>query len=129
MNKIKIVRIKNLKPHEKTNKLRLAEVKALIKKSKLFIEPIIIDGKHFIILDGHHRTRVLTELGYKNIPALVVDYSNPRIKVLSRRSNLPVSKKLIIDYALAGKTFPHKTSKHIIPSCPRNLNIKLAELL
>jgi len=129
MSKIKIIPIKNLKPHELTNQKRFLKVKKMIKKLEYFSEPIIVEGKHFIILDGHHRTRVLGELGYKKVPAIIINYNDPKIKVFARRKNLPIDKRLIVNYVLSGRIFPCKTSRHVIPDRPKNLNIKLDQLL
>ena len=94
-----------------------------------FTEPIIVDRHHLIILDGHHRVAILKKLGYQKIPAYLVDYLNKNIKVISRRKNLPIKKETIIYNSLLGKLLPYKTSKHLIPNRPKNLNINLTKLL
>jgi len=45
--------------------------------------PIIVDKGTHVVLDGTHRVAVLEHLGYRLVPACLVDYNNPSIKVES----------------------------------------------
>jgi len=129
MNKIKIIPIQQLKIHEKIDKKNLAKIQSQILKDGYLNNPIIVDKDHFIILDGHHRTHSLLDLGYKKIPIYLVDYCSRKIRVISRRPGIMINKKKIIRHALAGKPYPHKTSKHLIPNRPQSLRIPLTKLL
>lgn len=128
MDKIQIIPIKKLKPHEKTNRINLKKIKCRLCEEGQLINPVIVDRDNLIILDGHHRVSALAELGYKKIAAYLVDYSSERIKVLPRRSNIKISKEIIIKKAQAGEVFPYKTSKHLIPNRPKNINTPLYSL-
>jgi ParB-like chromosome segregation protein Spo0J len=99
-----------------------------MQKEKVIVDPIIVEKHNLVILDGHHRTRALLEMGYRKIPAQLVDYYDSEIRVLRRRKNIPISKGKIIDRALAGKTFPEKTSKHLIPNRIKGINMALSKL-
>lgn len=129
MGKVKIVQIQDLRAHEKTNKKNLEKVKSQIIKDGYLSNPIIVDKDNNIILDGHHRAEALQKIGCKKIPAFLLDYFDDGIKVLQRRSNIKVSKEIIVKRALAGKVFPYKTSKHIIPQRPKKLNISIDKLM
>ena len=124
----KLLDLKRLKAHEKINRKRLREVKKMIFSARSFTEPIIVEKKHLVILDGHHRARVLDEMGCKKIPAHVLNYVDRKVRVQSRRANYTVNKKLIIQRALAGQLYPAKTTRHFIHHRPKNLNIKLCKL-
>lgn len=126
---IKIIEIKNLKAHERTDRINLERVRAKIKQAKYFTCPIIVDKNNFIILDGHHRTLALTKLGFTKIPVLMVNYCDKKIRVFSRRENYKITKEIIIKNALASKLLPKKTSKHLIPNRPKNFKINLEKLL
>lgn len=128
MGEIKIIAIKNLKPHEEIIPENLEKVKEKIEKNGYLINPVIVDRDSLVILDGHHRVKALYMLGYRNIPAYLVDYSDSEIKVFQRRPEIPISKEIIIAKALAGEVFPCKTSKHVIPARPMHLNIALENL-
>ncbi|MCX6761302.1 MAG: ParB N-terminal domain-containing protein [Candidatus Moranbacteria bacterium] len=128
MKKIKLILISKLKPHEEIIPENLEKVKNKIRKNGYLINPVIVDQKNLVILDGHHRVRALELLGYKKIPAYLVDYYAKEIKVLQRRPEIPISKKIIVEKALNGGVFPCKTTKHLIPKRPMRLNIPLENL-
>ncbi len=125
---IKLIDLEKLKVHEKTSLNRLAEVKKMIVSTCAFTEPIIVEKDHLVILDGHHRVTILKGMGYRKIPAYLVDYFQRNIRVNSRRSNYFVSKDLVISRALSGHPYPSKTSRHFIPHRPKDFRIKLAKL-
>lgn len=129
MNKIRIIPIKKLKVHERINKSNLFKVKKILISAGGFTKPIIVDEKYFIILDGHHRAQALKDFGFSNIPVYLVDYSNKKIIVSSRRKTIEVTKKDVISRALCKNPYPYKTSRHYILHRPVNLNIKLCKLI
>jgi len=129
MKNIKIIKIKELKAHEKTDRANLLKVEQKIKQANCFTCPIIVDNKNHIILDGHHRVKILKSLGYQKIPAFLVNYQDKQIKVLSRRKDIKINKEIIVKNTLAKKLFPYKTSKHLIPNRPKDLKINFKKLL
>lgn len=128
MGKIKLIAIARLKPHEEIIPENLEKVKNKIHKNGYLINPVIVDRKSLVILDGHHRVKALELLDYKKIPAYLVDYYDKKIKVLQRRSEIPISKKIVMEKALSGEVFPCKTTKHLIPRRPMRLNVSLKKL-
>jgi hypothetical protein len=128
MGEIKIVSISDLRPHEEIIPENLEKVKDKIEKNGYLINPVIVDESSMVILDGHHRVRALGILGYSKIPAYVVNYSDKGIRVIQRRPEIPISKEIIVEKALAGEVFPCKTSKHVIPGRPMKVNIPLEKL-
>jgi len=54
-----------------------------IKADGFIRHPIIVDKESLVVLDGVHRVAALKKLNIKRIPACLVDYKSPRIKVLS----------------------------------------------
>lgn len=129
MNKITIVRIKELKAHEKIDQKNLKKVRWRIFSSACLRNPIIVEAKHYVILDGHHRVQALSDLGYSKIPAVLVNYYNEKIKVAARRKNIKISKEKIIERALANTPYPYKTTKHFIPDRPKFINMDLNKLV
>lgn len=123
---VRLVPIKNIKQHEQLLFKNLRKVKAQIIKTKLFKVPIIIDKKTLIVLDGHHRLNSCKQIGLNKIPCILVDYFNDsKIKVVSRRKNFIVNKKIVVERGLNNQLFPPKTTKHSIPYRVRNLKIPL----
>ena len=128
MKNIKLVLLKKLKIHEKINKNHLKEVEREIFYLGQIIDPIIVDLKTNVILDGHHRVKILYKNGYSKAPVFYVNYFDNNIKLEQRRKNIIISKEIIIERALNNNPFPHKTSKHIIPNLPKIKNIFLKDL-
>ena len=124
MNIFGIVELNQLKEHEEINKERLEELKQGIKLDGILKDPIIVDKNTKIILDGHHRFNSIKQLGYKKILVYFVDYTSPKIRVLSRRKS-KVTKEDVIQAGLSGKKMLERTSKHLIPNRPRNICVSL----
>lgn len=128
--KITNIKISKIKEHEAVDKKHLKIIKKTIIDSGVFKEPIIVDKKSLVVLDGHHRLNSCRELGFEKIPSIMVDYlANERIKVISRRNNIFINKKKVIEMGISGKVFPNKTTKHFIPGRIKNLKIPLELLL
>ncbi len=106
--------IEELKEHEEIRPDYLEALKNEIQSDGILKMPICIDKKTCIILDGHHRLGALKRLGCKKIPAVLVDYQSPEIKVIPWREGEMITKEKIIDTALSGKRMSSKTSKHMI---------------
>ena len=116
-----------LREHEEINACRLKEIVEEI-KAKNAIVPIVVDRKSRVILDGHHRMHAMKMLGYKMIPAILVDYNSSDVKVFARRKNIKVSKEAVVMHAMARKKFPPKTTRHVIKNKPQNIIIPLSDL-
>lgn len=52
-----------------------------IKSSGKVKDPIIVDSRTLVVLDGMHRVAALRKLGCKYLPACSVDYQNPNVRV------------------------------------------------
>ena len=110
---IKIISINQLKPHEQTCPDHLFRLQSKIAGDGIFTHPIVVDRTTKIILDGHHRHRVLERLGYTKIPCLVADYLSSQIKLTSRCQS-DIKKETIIKHALRGRLLRPKTTKHYL---------------
>jgi ParB-like chromosome segregation protein Spo0J len=109
---VELVAIDKLRAHEQVCPQRLAAVMNLIREKGEIVNPIIMDRKTRVILDGHHRAAGLTKLGYKLIPVMAVDYFSDKVKVFLRREEL--IKKIVISRALKKRLLPSKTTRHFI---------------
>ena len=127
---LSLIALSKLKEHEKIDKNHLAKIKHLIEKSCVFKEPIIVDKDNLVILDGHHRFNSCKQLGLTKIPCITVDYFNdPKIKVVARRKEYIINKKIVIDMGLSKKVFPAKTTKHYVLYRLKKLKIPIKKLL
>ena len=64
-----------LRPHEQIDPLRLKELERQLAKDGYQKDPIIVDEKHLIVIDGHHRTLALKALGYHKVVAHKIKYT------------------------------------------------------
>jgi ParB-like chromosome segregation protein Spo0J len=127
-NKIVLVDIKKLKSHEETDPTNLKEVIHRIKKDGYLKNPVVVEDKHNIILDGHHRVAALKKLGVKFVPSFLISYDKVRV-FLRRNLNVSDIKREVIKRGISKNLFPSKTTRHLIKDRPRNINITLNSLI
>ncbi|MCX8189035.1 MAG: ParB N-terminal domain-containing protein [Nitrososphaeria archaeon] len=108
-----LVNIDLLKAHEDVDTKYCEELRKIIEADRVIKKPIVADINTYTILDGHHRVSVLKSLGCKLVPTLLVDYNSPMI-ILDSWKSVQLDKRTVILYALEGKRFPPKTTKHMI---------------
>ena len=109
-----IVEIDKLKEHEEVNREHSERLKNEILSEGVLKKSIAVDRNTNVVLDGHHRLRALKELGYTKIPAVLVDYKSPKIRVVSWKNGKGISKDLIVGAARVGNKLPPKTSRHMV---------------
>ena len=112
--RISLVPVEALKPHEGTSSRHLAILKRSIIDDCVLKMPVLADKKTLVLLDGHHRLRVLKQLGARKIPTLLVDYESNEVDVKSRRKKFRVNKRAVISMGLSSNLFPYKTTKHVL---------------
>lgn len=107
--------------HEEIDSARFHELLEHIQKNGEIDEPILVDQRTKIILDGHHRYHVFRYLGREKIPCCLIDYQADWVEVRSRRPEFIVTKTDVIRRALTGDLYPPKTTRHILhqPPCER----------
>ncbi len=76
-----IVDISSLHVHEETIPALARYLADLIAADGYVKDPIVVDKKTLTVLDGVHRVAALRKLGIPRIPACLVDYMSPRIRV------------------------------------------------
>jgi len=69
-----ILDIADLHPHEQVDPIRLRELKKQLADDGFQKDPIIVEDKNLIVIDGHHRIRALRALGYSRVVAHKIDY-------------------------------------------------------
>ena len=78
---IDIVPIEVLKPHEETIEEATRKLINDIKTEGVVRNPIIVDKRTYVILDGMHRYEACKRLKLKYIIAALVDYEDPRVNL------------------------------------------------
>ena len=130
--RLEIVDIAWLKQHEEIKPDRLDEVAQEITKAEFFYEPILVDENTGVILDGHHRYNASLRLGFKRIPAVMIDYLNDNnisVDVWPDCGMDHITKQDVLEMAASGGVFPPKTSKHTINLEIEEIKIPIQELM
>jgi ParB-like chromosome segregation protein Spo0J len=78
---ISLVEIDYLKPHEEVIDTLVKSLANTIRSQGIVRDPIMVDQKEHVILDGMHRYGSLKLLKCRFAPCCLVDYDNPQIKV------------------------------------------------
>ncbi|MDM7275782.1 MAG: ParB N-terminal domain-containing protein [Thermoprotei archaeon] len=81
---IALVGVRELRPHEKVIPGRVAAILDSLVKSGVLRRPLIVDGKTFTVIDGHHRLEALRVLGVEKAPAILVDYEGDNSIIVDR---------------------------------------------
>ncbi len=127
---VRMIPLDKLISHERVSLRRCQQLLKDFKSHGIIHQPVVVDKKTLVILDGHHRVAVLKKIGIKKIPAILVNYQSRNIQVYLRRKNLLMNliKYIVINKALSFDLLPKKTTKHIINNRPKKINIKLNQL-
>ena len=126
-----LVEINRLKSHEEVRSELLESLVAEIKKDGFLMKPVLVDNKHYVILDGHHRFEALKLLGCKRIPVYLVDYYDDSISLTTwpEAKHKNVSKDDVIEMAKSGRLFPPKTTRHIVKAKLKDVRVDLKDLM
>jgi hypothetical protein len=104
-----------LKPHEEVFRDYVYQLIQRIKDDGFLYNPILVDQNSLVILDGHHRFHAACTIGLKNIPCILVDYTDEKIITLQFwRKNISLTRQDIIRAGLNGIRYPPKTTKHTL---------------
>jgi len=93
-----LVDVRALKLHEECIKEHLEGLKEEILSDGVLKKPIIVDKNTMIVLDGTHRVTIAREVGFKVIPALLIDYTEAGIYSWARIFTGKNAKKYVIEF-------------------------------
>lgn len=109
----RLVPVASLHPHEMVDEKDVEQLTQTLGASGLLEEPIWVSDQDGVILNGHHRFAALKRLGARRIPAWVIDYSDPAMKLGRWSPGPPLEKPEVLRRGRAGSLFPPKTSRHV----------------
>ncbi len=100
------VDVNEIIPHEEADQRVLEATRKYITKGRKIKDPIIVDKRTGVILDGTHRYAVAKELNIEKLPAACVDYNDYRIRVrgwvLSIVKSAPIIEELANQWEITG---------------------------
>src|SRR6266571_6512116 len=122
-----IVEIRRLHAHERTRNELLQKLVAEIRADGFLRKPILVEARHFVILDGHHRVEALRVLGCTRIPVYLVAYENAGITLTTwpGATVTSVTKAEVVDHGVRDDPFPPKTTRHIVAIELEDVNVAL----
>lgn len=89
--KLQIIPVERLRSHEETIEYNFQKLREAMLNLGRLVDPLIVDNKHYIVIDGNHRRRVLETIKCPNAACQLVDYHSSEIRV---GTWYPVSKTL-----------------------------------
>ncbi len=127
---VRIIPVDKLIGHERVSLRKCERILKDLKNNGIIHQPVVVDKKTLVILDGHHRVAVLKKIGIKKVPVILVNYHSKNIQVYLRRKNILMDliKYTVINKALSSDLLPKKTTRHVINYRPKKINIKLNRL-
>lgn len=122
-NRVVLLQIDQLRPHEKGSPVYLELLRREILRDGMLRYPIVADEKTRVVLDGMHRWLALKSIGYKAIPVLLVDvFQKPAIRVGRKRIHQYISDSIeemtverVISVGLDGQLMEPRTTRHFFP--------------
>ena len=116
-----------LRPTEKVDLGHVREIAEAIQRDGVFRRPVLVEWSSFAILDGHHRFQAAVALGLGFIPAVLIDYGDPRLTLASwtERQFRPEE---VLQAAASGKLLPPKSTRHILTPPIEEMPVPLADL-
>ena len=81
LSKLDLREVKDLLPHEQTISYNLKHLKEAMLNIGQLVDPLIVDAKTNLVLDGNHRLKVLQIIECPLAVCQVVDYHSPEIEV------------------------------------------------
>ena len=76
-----LAELSRLHIHEEIIPNKMEELVQKIPQDGVWIHPIVVDSNSLVVLDGMHRVAAAKKIGYRYIPACLVDYGNPNIHI------------------------------------------------
>ncbi|ACL62583.1 ParB N-terminal domain-containing protein [Methylobacterium nodulans] len=109
---LRLLPVRALIPHERTDALHVDRLFGRIRERDVWTHPLLVESRHHVILDGHHRHAASERLQLSVVPCAVVDYDHRYIRVGSWREDRHVDRSAVMHAAIRGPLLPPKTSRH-----------------
>ncbi|AMA59985.1 hypothetical protein BCCGELA001_29555 [Bradyrhizobium sp. CCGE-LA001] len=104
--------IRQLRPTERIKIEDARKLTNIIAKEKRWKRPILVEHRHSVIMDGHHRYFCANALGLSFVPCVLLSYDDPNLQVTYWSNSTPVAVDRIIQAGLSGDLMDYKTTRH-----------------
>lgn len=118
--------VRQLRPTEEVNVEDARILTNIIAKERRWNRPILVEHRHSVIMDGHHRYFSAIALRLSVVPCVLLSYDDPNLQVTYWSNSAPVAVDRIIQAGLSGELMSYKTTRHQLlvplPSCSVDLD-------
>ncbi len=81
LSRLQILPLDQLRIHEQTIPENVRALRETMLNLGRIVDPLIVDQKNHVVLDGNHRREVLSAMDCQNAICQVVDYDDPAIRI------------------------------------------------
>ena len=130
--KVELVPLEILRPHEQILPKKVDQLEKMTHRWNAYTKPLLLDRLSGTILDGHHRYHVALRLELSCVPCVFIDYledDSIELDVWPNCGRDTVTKQEVIDAALSGILFSHKTSRHRLSDHLPPIAVPLSRLM
>lgn len=118
--------VSQLRPSEEINLDHGRTLAEVIAEEGRWTQPILVELRHRVIMDGHHRHFSAKALGLWLVPCVLLSYDDPNLHVTYWSDSAPVDVGKIIHAGLSGHLMNFKTTRHELkdplPRCSIHLD-------
>jgi len=125
--RVTLIGIAQLRPTEEVDPAHAGRLAEAIAADGAVFQPILVERSALAILDGHHRFCAARALGLALLPAILIDYDDPRL-TLASWSERNFSKPDVLRAAQTGELLPRKSTRHILAPAPEPVRIAIRDL-
>jgi len=113
--------LEELRPTEEINLDRAMSLSKAISRDSVWTRPLLVELKHSLVMDGHHRLYCAHQLSLRKVPCILLSYEDPRLSVTSWEDEASFDTNRIYEAGLSGKLLGFKSTRHRldpqIPTC------------
>jgi hypothetical protein len=125
----RLVALAELKEHEEVDPTKVEELVEDIRRSGTVADPVWVAAGSGVILNGHHRVAALRRLGAARVPAWVMEYHSPTVRLARWTPGPAILKSEVEAHAQRGELFAPKTTRHTVVPAPPHRSTPLADLI
>ncbi|WP_271610789.1 ParB N-terminal domain-containing protein [Bradyrhizobium sp. CCBAU 21360] len=118
--------LSKLRPSEEINVEAGRMLAMTIAEKGQWIRPLLIENRHWVIMDGHHRHFGATLLRLSFVPCVLLSYGDTNLHVTYWSDPAPFPVDRIIQAGLSGNLMSFKTTRHHLrvplPTCAVDLD-------
>jgi len=125
---LQLIAIDSIRPTERIVDAHARDLAHQMRISDAWTHPLLIERSAQALLDGHHRLAAARLLGLSLVPAILVDYEHPSLRLESWRSDEHFTREQVLAAAASGELMPIKSTRHVIDTPLPRCRLPLARL-